>query len=901
MEENNVNVNNLKKSTPIFPKDKSLSPVTLRDLILFKEDMLKEMKIYENKANNSILKNFEKYNNLLEECNNKLYHYERDNVLFMKQINFVEEKNKIMTLIEEKEKDIKNQIMVNDLHIKTIQKEFYDACFKYDRTIVDNLLIPGLVGKGCKFPFFKEYINDIQGQINNAFSQIKQTGNNLNAHKTITDGQIKQINSKIKQLEYESRQFTSEKTILLENRFNQMIEDLKKQIINISVEFTKKKYDLKTTISDIKKISNLIIEENKKINVNTLTEFEKIKKQFTKLKKSIVELSSLLTQGGKHSGKDKYNQNIASNRQLIIEQFNGMIIDLMKDVTRRKNSTEFNNELNNVLFPKKKVGSVIKKYIDGQIKAENTRYEDKDKSRKNINNISNSNSPNKKKIDSLTKNGDFKFSRLNSDIIKTDLNFKKFNRQLSHGFKGFQSNFDTNYHNIDSGLKIKNVLSDNKNSQIHVIKEEKNNISNSFSDSIFDDSEIDNEEKDAIIKDTIYAKYYGDKNDIFNIKAQNSQKDKKKLFRAATSNYDNKFINKMSSNNNSESYKLILKAQENLMRKSLEKKKTFKNESVDSNKIEKKYTKDDKIKNLNIINEIPDFKSPEKTEKESKDKIIDINKKEDDTKNEDYSNNISITVNKQNFIEENANKNEETNNNKNEENLRTSNLKKEEKSNINNNQKQSTNIHHDNISPTPIKSKNMTIYMKNFYPQNQFAQIYNGANIPKKSAFSSDSDLLKNSKIRKNKDIKTNITKEILAYDGNFNNKISHTTNNNRTQNNINYSKNTIINLTNRKKPFSIENSSHNRPLSKYRIKKGYDEDLFVNKDMINQLNYCKDEDIIDIPLLTNQTEFKVDNTKGNLENKILELEHFTKKKFDELVKEIKNFIPIHFNAYIKF
>ena len=28
------------------------------------------------------------------------------------------------------------------------------------------------------------------------------------------------------------------------------------------------------------------------------------------------------------------------------------------------------------------------------------------------------------------------------------------------------------------------------------------------------------------------------------------------------------------------------------------------------------------------------------------------------------------------------------------------------------------------------------------------------------------------------------------------------------------------------------------------------------------------------------------------IEQKILELEHFTKKKFDELVSEIKNFIP---------
>ena len=68
----------------------------------------------------------------------------------------------------------------------------------------------------------------------------------------------------------------------------------------------------------------------------------------------------------------------------------------------------------------------------------------------------------------------------------------------------------------------------------------------------------------------------------------------------------------------------------------------------------------------------------------------------------------------------------------------------------------------------------------------------------------------------------------------------------------------------------------------------------------MKKIYYYKDKDIIDKPLLANQLNFRVDNIKGTLENKLLELEYFTKKKFDELVREIKNFIPIHFNSYVR-
>ena len=79
-----------------------------------------------------------------------------------------------------------------------------------------------------------------------------------------------------------------------------------------------------------------------------------------------------------------------------------------------------------------------------------------------------------------------------------------------------------------------------------------------------------------------------------------------------------------------------------------------------------------------------------------------------------------------------------------------------------------------------------------------------------------------------------------------------------------------------------------------------YDKELYYDKNIEKGLNYIKDKDIIDEPLISNQENFKLIEEKGGIDKKLLELEFFTKKKFDELVKEIKNFIPIHFNSHLK-
>ena len=275
-----------------IPNDKLVNQATLRDLILFKEDILKEMRLYESKMRTSLK---DKFNKFVEEANEKLPVNMDDNAgLYMKNIKFIEEKNKIISLISENEKNLNEKIMVNDLHINTCQKELNDAVFKYDRAILDNLLIPGLVGKGCKFLNFREYMTDVQGQINNAFSKLDLDNNNITKNKKIFDEEINKINSKIKQLEYESKQFTFEKTLVLENNFKQEIESINKNIIELKRQNTLNNVELKNQINSLKSLEKLITEENRKINFHTLNEFEKIKKGYKYIKKSVIDLGRLL-------------------------------------------------------------------------------------------------------------------------------------------------------------------------------------------------------------------------------------------------------------------------------------------------------------------------------------------------------------------------------------------------------------------------------------------------------------------------------------------------------------------------------------------------------------------------------------------------------------------------------
>ena len=878
-----------KKNLILISKEKPLSPVTLRDLLLFKDEVLKEMRDYQSQINQSISKNYEECKKLVEMSNDKLYNYEQDKASFMQQIQFIEEKNKIYDLIKGKDEDIKNQLNVNDLHMKNCQKELDDACFKYDRVIVNNLLIPGMVGAGCKFPYFKDYINDIQNQINNAISQNKQNNNNFTSFKSTANNQINQLTFKLKKLEIDSRQYTNEKTLSVDQKLDQSLETMNNRLNEVILEYHKTNIELKKKLKEVKHLEIYLIEENRKINMNTLIQFEKIKKNFQKIKKSIVELTSLLNPASVPPGKNRMSKSLGNNRQLIIQGFNNMVIGLMKEVTK-----ENNLQLHNELFPKKNVGSVIKKYIEGKIHAEDTKFDEKYGKNKmsTITDFFNSNSSKK----SMTKNDDLSSTGMNSEfkIQGNSLDkMKKFGRKMSTNYgentyntdsiKRTITNKSSNQNKLLEIISEKNILgnSDNKSSHIKVIKEENinNNDSKSLNSSIFDDfyDGINQDEQNNIIKKASEGKsikFYEEEN--------NYKKFNKKFFRAATSNYDNKLLDLKDTSSNKDSFKLLLKAHEKVKNQNYVQKKSFKNENTIEEHSERKI----KSENQNINDN-----GEENLIKKYEYNTIDTNVKNEEIKIIDRSSNENKDENKNQSKFKLKENNNEINN---------FSIKEEE---IIKSPKNETIKNLANSSPIlAIKSKKM-INLKNVSSKKQINQINQTSISIMANNFGPESNLVKFTKNVNKKNLPKK--EKIHSLSDNFTFNAINSTNSFRTKviTNNNSNKNVITSMKNKNRPVSIKSSFQARPLSKYKMKINsnmLNEDIFVNNDEIKNLNYCKDEDIIDKPLLTNQANFKVDITKGSLENKLLELEYFTKKKLDELVREIKNFIPIHFNAYIK-
>ena len=974
MEKNNENKEKESISLKNITDDKMFNQVTLRDLILFKEDILKEMRQFNSKIKQSLSEKFDKF---VQDANERLPIDPTDNGgLYMKNLKFIEEKNNILSTVSEKEKFLNEKIMVNDLHINNCQKELNDAIFKYDRAILDNLLIPGLVGKSCKFLNFKDYMVDIQNQINNAFSKLEFNGNNINKNRKNLEERLDKAETKIKNLEYELKQFIFEKNLVLENQMKSEIETLNKNIIELTGEFYKNNVELKNQIESLKKTEKLITEENRKINFNTLNEFEKIKKAYKLMKKSIMDLGKLLMLSDKRTNK---NKNFAANKQLIIEQFNNMIMGLMKDVKKENTITQPKEPQTN---PKKehskKPVSVIKQYIEGKIQVEDT-YGDIEKKERYKNNISRENEDTysrnllkRKSFASKNKNEDSNSSRLNNNSnnkvgVSVEKN-KKFTRHASVEFRdvNLKNNLANNNNNNNESITKKNsnnnlhyninntTLGDaNKSHHFPVIKEEKNNISRSDDDSLFADLEEDF--KNLNLYDNFYNKKdnenkkYEEENSLFNYETSFNKPNKfnkNKLFlRGVTNNYDN-ILHKKSEfiNQTPEKFKLLLKAQENLKKKNLEKISFLKKDSgqiLDKNyeqRISEKkinYNNQEKItdrkSNLNSdnfsqnninsfiqdssrfetknnnksnINKIEEVVNNKNNEKKSDNKIFNININDKIPEKEEIKNEINKVFNNENKFNTKISKpenNEIKNNNdlkkakNNNQIMENQNNLPKEKNQINN-YKLKDNFEIQSLTQTNSRVKKNVNFINNNFSSTQY-RYKNKSPINKGKNLSPKSNRLKLSNIENNKE---GVKREINL-SANLNNKTQNIFS--KIPNQSNEATAGIPNLKLINKSLNIKKDILTKSNNNFKIRRSFNsfnEDIFVNKDEIKKMNYYKDKDIIDKPLLVNQIDFRVQNSKGTVENKILELEYFTKKKLDELVREIKNFIPIHFNAYVK-
>ena len=943
--------NNMTES--IKPK---LPQISYQDLIKFKEELLKELRDYKYQTTLNINNEIHKFEKLIENKNVITNFIEKEKLSLLSKSEFSNERNIILSQISNKEQEIRNKLVVTDAKLNNYKRDVEESIYRYDKIIVENLQIPGLVGNACKYPNLKEYILANKEELNNSSMISKQASMELKSFKKKTEMNISIMNEKISEQKYKLLNLINSKFNEVSEKFEGLYTALNEKIANMDHGVNNENEILNQEIKKLNDLifenKNKIIEENNISKAELITEIDEIKKKFDKIKKNIINLANLLM-----------GKNNKQNKKAIIDNFNNMTNELFKDIKIDNINLENNNEhyfnknnndnirINrklkkkytlqnlkdldkNIIKPCAK--SSVKSYIEGKISAKDTKFTGGNQRRSSVqindfsllkfqsqnkNNSSSSDVPKVHQKRKLNK----RYSQIiinKSDLNQNKKNKKKIKRGNSLSFRQKEAKEKENYFNerIYESYNNNINLNDKKmNDDNEIINEEDSNKFNS-SDNSSNTQKLDKRHS---------LNCFEFKNNKGNHKNKNNESKKNNDFDSSEMSSSSKKID-----NSLDSSKFIYNNENNEIENQG---KSNRNNIAPLNMDNLNQNFNEKLNNIRNINNYTLYEAITKNLLTNLNYKQDIDEKKIENEKTDLTEtninnklNKSINNNNNNALNQtDINTNENINNNsiKLNPNIKNNNqlsikekindkptllfekkghqqskikLKKNIdikylKENINGNYLTLGTLgnikkKNDIIDRTPKINKTIKGNLRTMSIQNSSNSKLNEKNILSPSKYF-NSTLYKNNLM-----IKTTRNKNINTIMNSINEKEKYFSSFDLQKNNINKNRN-IDNIMKRLTEKKIDGFK----LNLNHINKDKDDkDIYLDKEVFKNIRFIKDEEIIDRPLLFDRNTFNIDKNKGLLENKILELEFFTKKKFDELVNEIKHFIPIHFNSHLK-
>ena len=141
--------------------------ITKNDLMFFQNEVFIDLKNIETSVNTRMNKLTENIENISKEYNQKFNDFSnkiKDLVQLVTEINV--DHDKIEVLYKNKDK-IKDELTESKTRFYQYKKQIDSSLYKYDRIIIDNLEVPGLIGYNCKFNNLKNFLEFANGELGN--------------------------------------------------------------------------------------------------------------------------------------------------------------------------------------------------------------------------------------------------------------------------------------------------------------------------------------------------------------------------------------------------------------------------------------------------------------------------------------------------------------------------------------------------------------------------------------------------------------------------------------------------------------------------------------------------------------------------------------------------------------
>ncbi len=224
----------------------------------FKDDIILMLSEIEEKLKN-------RYNTLEHLINSRINAYDSRLITIENKLNL--QTTKITKLIIELEKcsDIlptekKNSetLITHEIRINNLNKEISDACYKYDKIYLDNLLIPGQIGEYCRFKNAKECFNFLITQTASLNDYKEKMIIDFKTFKEKCDEYFKKVHNDIELNKEVFMKYTTEKSEIIMENCNEKINQYLKKLEEAKIE--NYSYALK-----LKESSDSLINETNKL------------------------------------------------------------------------------------------------------------------------------------------------------------------------------------------------------------------------------------------------------------------------------------------------------------------------------------------------------------------------------------------------------------------------------------------------------------------------------------------------------------------------------------------------------------------------------------------------------------------------------------------------------------
>ena len=801
-----------------------------------------------------------------------------------------------------------DKLISHDIRLTNIRNDFSLATQKYDKIYLDNLELPGYIGRCAKYKNCQSFFLDV----------IKDLAKlNIYREKNIID--LKMYKDKLETI------ISSMNSILDNNNQSQMkyINDMKEKILNdcksmfetvtdsmkdIRVENSKYTVDLISTSMNLskkweklEKIKEELLEKfNYDVNKyqmltdDTIKSFEEFKNEYGVIRRKFMELAEFI--------KDiRFRKNIGGNvkkkevKQMVKKMlkkrksFEGENVQLLSDITNIENidykkyyniesndEGEINNS-SNIIYTNNNRSKSLKPKNKKNFNNNNNNIKEKEKEKEKLNEKINQKNNSNKLAKEIKQKKEMNQSVEDTHIPRINMNNSSLNKNNNTIDKEKDKNKSSRSVNINMKLNISNI-NNKKNNFNNKINSDEKNIKNNL---IIDSKNLKDEEKFEEKKDKEMNKINKNKDSNIIKLVKNNTNNNIELRNILDDN--NKYIEKKE--NVTISYSHRDKPQE----KNIEKE----NSNINNSNINKtniinyelnpiKLNNDTKRSMIEDVSTISDVKntssSVNKDNKFSSEKSVSfISDSNGNNINKFIINDIHLEQNDK-IIKELASE------------LEQSTAKKDKF-------EQKFKTAFNNIEPINLLSNNKTSNEKNSQIQNQYQYQTNNINqINKQLSPSNSAEIVCDDNNNMNKN-ENNVNSNNIIKD---NNNIIKDNNNNviinsNSNSNCNSNSNNNTNNINMKTPSNENETTNNN------IKQNNNDDVNnsnINSNIISSNNMVRNESISNLnPIKINNeihlneviSSNSVNSKLHAFDQKLLNLELYTKEKIIEIISQINS------------